>query len=178
MLKCNWSTIVFENHGGSFSSILRRLPSRAGSFAGPAMTDNNHYWRWSKRLTGPLLPYYHSIYAYLPSGRKFLEISPLKSGWREGLCWVFFSVTFSLLRLISNCYMEMTKSNRQTVENQSLYHKQKVRILVKNICFLLSLACFLLVSPSCSSQIFFMIFSSWSLYSLFFCMEMKLLHES
>ena len=90
----------------------------------------------------------------------------------------FFSVTFSLLRLISNCYMEMTKSNRQTVENQSLYHKQKVRILVKNICFLLSLACFLLVSPSCSSQIFFMIFSSWSLYSLFFCMEMKLLHES
>lgn len=106
------------------------------------------------------------------------EISPLKSGWREGWCWVFFSVTFSLLRLISNCYMEMTKSNRQTVENQSLYHKQKVRILVKYICFLLSLACFLLVSPSCSSQIFFMIFSSWSLYSLFFCMEMKLLHES
>lgn len=90
----------------------------------------------------------------------------------------FFSVTFSLLRLISNCYMEMTKSNRQTVENQSLYHKQKVRILVKYICFLLSLACFLLVSPSCSSQIFFIIFSSWSLYSLFFCMEMKLLHES
>lgn len=94
MLKCNWSTIVFENHGGSFSSILRQLPSRAGSFAGPAMTDNNHYWRWSKRLTGPLLPYYHSIYAYLPSGRKFLEISPLKSGWREGLCWVFFLLHF------------------------------------------------------------------------------------
>ena len=82
---------------------------------------------------------------------------------------VFFSDTFSLLRLISNCYMEMTKSNRHTVENQNLYHKQKVRILVKNICFLLSLACFLLVSPSCSSQIFFVLwFSAHEVYIHFF----------
>lgn len=55
MLKCNWHTTAFEYHGGSFSSILRWLLTRAGGFAVPAMTDISHYWRWSKRLTGHLL---------------------------------------------------------------------------------------------------------------------------
>ena len=170
MLKCNWSTIVFENHGGSFNSTLRWLPSRAGSFAGTAMTDNSLYWRWSKRLTGPLLTYYHSIYVFLPSISRSWKFLPYNLAKEKGCVgFFFFSDTFSLLCLISNCYMEMTKWNRHTVENQSLYHKQKVRILVKNICFMLSLACFLLVSPSCSSQIFFVLwFSAHEVYIHFF----------
>lgn len=109
MLKRNWSTAVFGNHGGSFSSILRWLPSRAGDFAGPAVTDISHYWRWSKRLTEPLLiqlPSHVCIppASIIPWSCKFL----FKNLAREKCFWYIF---FPLL--ISCSYIEMTKLDIQ-----------------------------------------------------------------
>lgn len=88
MLKCNWSTIVFENHGGSFSSILRRLPW-AGDFGVQPWADNSHYWRWSKGWLDLFYPITAQLCVHSPQFPDPGNFSP-KSGWREGLCWFFF----------------------------------------------------------------------------------------